>query len=665
MKKKATLLLLSSLLLCWACNNRSNQVADQKLRGKGIDSVVHKLKQQAFYNNINEYRQFFFINYNDAVTNERFADAKDIVAAYGCVRDGIYDSVFTTTAVDFIDKKYPVPIDSQYAMLCHFISWNYFLQSNYPKVLYWANRSINSCTFPDADKTRIFGTSDLAAVYVNTNQIDTAIMYYLKCSEIDEKVKDTDGLATDYFNTGSCYYALFAYNESAKYVKKSSVLRMAKKDTSAWIHAELFFPLNNKVLGLDTATTTAYIDNIFAIFKDYKNASLTDSFFIHILTAKKSLLQKDFTQATIALEQCKRINKIIVDSEFSSYISNLDIENEFAQNGSLKNTGALKKSALDLISQGSFYDAVNIYSLLAKSASNLGNLTEFRNLKYQEEAVRDSIFKKNIQGHIFELDKKFQSEKKQQQIILQQKTIQSKTRLVQFLIASIISLILITIVFYLIQRQNKLKQEKQNNLQYTRQLLEKTEEERKRIATDLHDSISHELMTLKSAKHDEFEAVNSKIDIIINDIRIISRNLHPVLFERIGLAGTIEQMIERVQQQHNFLLTADINYTNTLSVASELQVYRIIQEAITNIVKYANAVAGKITINETGSHVDIEIKDSGKGFNVGEVLNSDKAFGLHNIIERSRAIGGKANIASGREGTVIKIEIPKNKIWPY
>jgi signal transduction histidine kinase len=133
------------------------------------------------------------------------------------------------------------------------------------------------------------------------------------------------------------------------------------------------------------------------------------------------------------------------------------------------------------------------------------------------------------------------------------------------------------------------------------------------------------------------------------------------MFDSVGLAHTIEQMAERTQLQNNFMLTADINYSNCLPSASELQVYRIIQEAVTNIVKYANAIAGKISINERNNTVDIEIKDNGRGFNVTEVLNSNMAFGLHNIIERSRAIGGEAKIVSGTHGTVIKIEIPKKQ----
>ena len=157
----------------------------------------------------------------------------------------------------------------------------------------------------------------------------------------------------------------------------------------------------------------------------------------------------------------------------------------------------------------------------------------------------------------------------------------------------------------------------------------------------------------------ETDLTNAKIDAIINDIRIISRNLHPIMFDKIGLKASVEQLVERTQSVNDFMVTAEVEYANTLSNSEELQLYRIIQEALSNIIKYANTVAAKITIQEKNNSIFIEIKDNGKGFNVSEKLNGKNASGLHNIIERSRAIGGEAKIFSDINGTIITIEIKK------
>ena len=218
---------------------------------------------------------------------------------------------------------------------------------------------------------------------------------------------------------------------------------------------------------------------------------------------------------------------------------------------------------------------------------------------------------------------------------------------------------LVVVVYINKQKQKKLLAEKQNAQQYTKQLLEKTEEERKRIASDLHDSVSHELLSLKNTFEEKTDVTNSKIDAIINDIRIISRNLHPIMFDKIGLKESIIQLVERTQLTNNFMVTAEIDYSSDLLSSTELQIYRIVQESLSNIIKYAQAIAAKITIQENEKYILIEIKDNGKGFNVTETLNGKRAFGLHNIIERSRAIGGETKILSSEKGTIINIEIKK------
>jgi len=64
------------------------------------------------------------------------------------------------------------------------------------------------------------------------------------------------------------------------------------------------------------------------------------------------------------------------------------------------------------------------------------------------------------------------------------------------------------------------------------------------------------------------------------------------------LKESLEQFVERIQNTHNFMISSDIDYQKSLSTEKELQVYRIVQEAVTNIIKYANAVAAKLTITE-------------------------------------------------------------------
>jgi signal transduction histidine kinase len=258
-----------------------------------------------------------------------------------------------------------------------------------------------------------------------------------------------------------------------------------------------------------------------------------------------------------------------------------------------------------------------------------------------------------------ELEVEFETEKKEQAIHLNEKTIVGNQRLIGLLIAAIVAMILIIALYITLQRRKKLEKEKMQSQLFTTQLLNNIENERKRIATDLHDSVNNELLVVKSGlQKNTPQETASKIEYLMNHVRAISRNLHPVMFEDLGLQDSIEQLVERVQEHNRFILNAEIDYQNCLPTVEELQLYRIIQEAVSNIIKYAKAEAAIITVTEYKEKLLVEIKDNGKGFNVAATLSSNKSFGLHNIIERSRAIHGKATIISSPNGTLITIEIP-------
>lgn len=185
------------------------------------------------------------------------------------------------------------------------------------------------------------------------------------------------------------------------------------------------------------------------------------------------------------------------------------------------------------------------------------------------------------------------------------------------------------------------------------------EEERKRIAKELHDGINHELLTLKHNKPFSEHEINNKIDQIIEDVRSISRNLHPVMFEKIGLESSVKNLIERLKINNNFFITSEISYTNCLHSKQEIQLFRVIQEGLNNIIKYSNAHAAKVTLVEKEDFLYLEIKDNGIGFKFEEQLKSKKSFGIHSIIERIHSINGEIKFISNQSGTTIKIKIKK------
>ena len=403
-------------------------------------------------------------------------------------------------------------------------------------------------------------------------------------------------------------------------------------------------------------------DEIEAVYQFYNKSNLKDSSLkiaVYTYYTKKLLHEKKIAETKILLDGIKPEVEAL-NSDISTQDYNIAVaEYEVKKNNGILNNNNITKALPGLIANENYPLMRTYYCFLKENALVK---KDYKSALLYEEAIGktdDSLASREMAHKVLELDKKYQTEKKEQQIQIQEKTIVNKNTTIALLISLFMGLFLVVVIIAATQKQKKLRRERQDAQQYTKQLLEKTEEERKRIASDLHDSVSHELLALKNSFEEKASITNEKIDAIINDIRIISRNLHPVMFDKIGLKASIEQLAERTESVNDFMVTSDITYSGSLPTADELQLYRIIQEALSNIIKYASAMAAKITISENLQMVHVEIKDSGKGFNVNETFQNSNAFGLHNIIERSRAIGGQAKIFSDHNGTVITIEIKK------
>lgn len=403
----------------------------------------------------------------------------------------------------------------------------------------------------------------------------------------------------------------------------------------------------------------ALIDSVYKVFIANKVQSDILKIKIYNFKAENLIHKNKLDQASDMLAK----SKIVVDKVNSSDLTiEYNVTNALYQikkNPNFSDFENIKKALPTLIANQQ-YEKVNLfYGVLQQSAIQKKDFKNAFAIEKQIEVIADSISDITERINVAETETKYETQKKQQQIVLQEKSITNKNTTIALLASLFVGLFLTVLVYINKQKQKKLLSEKETVQNYTKQLLEKTEEERKRIASDLHDSVSHELLSLKNTFLEKTDQTNTKIDAIINDIRVISRNLHPIMFDKIGLKDSIIQLVERTQLTNNFLITAEIDYKNSLTNIHELQVYRILQEALSNIIKYANAIAAKITLTEDDKNIYIEIKDNGTGFDVAAALDGKNAFGLHNIIERSKAINGLAKISSSATGTVISVKIKK------
>jgi len=214
---------------------------------------------------------------------------------------------------------------------------------------------------------------------------------------------------------------------------------------------------------------------------------------------------------------------------------------------------------------------------------------------------------------------------------------------------------------------------------FARQLIASQENERKRIAGELHDSLGQSLVIIRnwallgagqlepdSPAREELDEINGAASRAINEVREIAYNLGPYHLERLGLANSIQDMVRRVAQISGVNIATELDpLDGALTREAEMSLYRITQEALNNVVKHSHATEARVTLKREAARIRLTISDNGKGFNSQTDLSPDNngqtGFGLSGIAERARLLKGELAIRSapGQE-TTIEVVVNEN-----
>jgi two-component system sensor histidine kinase UhpB len=189
-----------------------------------------------------------------------------------------------------------------------------------------------------------------------------------------------------------------------------------------------------------------------------------------------------------------------------------------------------------------------------------------------------------------------------------------------------------------------------------RRALSAQEDERRRIARELHDEVGQVLtavvLQLDRGKIEEArEAVLSSLE----DVREIARRLRPEALDDLGLASALTALTNEVRRSGLEVERSIDPRVPALSDEEELVIYRVAQEALTNALRHASAGAARVTLAERDGHVELAIRDDGQGF---DVATQPEGAGLRGMRERAVLIGARLDVESVRgEGTTVRVLI--------
>lgn len=209
-------------------------------------------------------------------------------------------------------------------------------------------------------------------------------------------------------------------------------------------------------------------------------------------------------------------------------------------------------------------------------------------------------------------------------------------------------------------------------------LLEKAtltqENERKRVAIEIHDSIGQQIVgalyrirafdpLLSQSRFTEAQAEANEIEGILektlNELRRVLADLHPLALDELGLTSALHQEVEKLNQETNTKCHFQVEGTPIeLTSSQEAAIYRVVQEALTNIRKHANATEANVQLHFEPGTVSVKASDNGKGFKLDET-NMGGHLGLLGMKERAEMLGGNLSITSKRRsGTSIVLAFP-------
>jgi signal transduction histidine kinase len=203
-------------------------------------------------------------------------------------------------------------------------------------------------------------------------------------------------------------------------------------------------------------------------------------------------------------------------------------------------------------------------------------------------------------------------------------------------------------------------------------LITTQEGERKRIAHELHDSLGQHLVLIRtlamlsaappsSPAGDHLSKIAQQAAVAINEVEAISYDLRPYQLDRLGLTRALLSLIQDLEASHSLSVKWAIdNVDGFFPKDLEINFYRIVQEAFSNVLKHAQATHVDVTIARTELAVRMIVMDNGRGFSPASNTSSSSGLGLIGIQERAEALGGKATFESReRGGTKIVVEVTK------
>jgi len=526
----------------------------------------------------------------------------------------------------------------------------------------------------------------LGYVYNATGEKDSAFLYLFESLHLADKVKEPKIKASAFVTIGSLYSSYDETDLALNYTQKGKEIYSELNDKNGLaLSASALGVIQFKLKKYDAALMCfLQSDSLFKRFNDpYAIARNTNNIALcYDAMSQHSLAKNYYYQAERSFQELNmQENLAIVYNNIGAVFFNekiLDSASIYFNKGihTSKEIGARE------IELKSLEHLADVYK--QKGDYKKAFIYQTRYL-----ALNDSLIDNEKVKQIAEMQTKYETEKQiQENKLLDAENKVHATQRNVFIIASILLFLgLVFLAVFVIQRirlakrNREIAQKKIENLLNDQELtmykgmIEGQEEERKRIAKDLHDRVGSMLSTVKmlfssldtaiaktgSDNVNQFKKTNQVLDNAVSEVRQVSHNLSTGMVTSFGLISALEELCATINSSN--LITCKLlvyGLEGRFNQQIEVGLYRMIQEILSNILKHAKAKNINIMINKTEDSLNISVEDDGVGFDVEAIRNSKKAgIGLANLEARAASLNGSYFIDSqSGKGAISIIELP-------
>ncbi|WP_031528605.1 tetratricopeptide repeat-containing sensor histidine kinase [Dyadobacter crusticola] len=517
--------------------------------------------------------------------------------------------------------------------------------------------------------------ANIATSHTYMGNFTEAIKYYQQSADQFEKLGRKDYLPRLYVNIGAAFEHANLFEKSLGYKKKALELARPMKDSlqladilttlgtcylnlkkykEAVVHFNEGVAISQKI-GSEIFVVQAYA-GLCRAYRGFKNPGKAKEY------GEKGLALARKTGNVFLEMECLRALMFVAEDYKDPALS-----------------AKYTEEALKIAEENEMTDhLVELYEDYATDLSRQNKHKAAYEYLMKYVILNDSIQGLDVQKQLQELDAKYLTAQKEKQILTLEKEKQTRNTLIYGLAAGLVVLVSISILVYRnitirkrIAEQEVLQLQQEKQLVATNSILKGQEEERTRVARDLHDGLGGLLsgikLTLNSVKGNvilpeesalTFTRALNQLDGAISEMRRVAHSMMPETLVHFGLIDALSDFCDGISASGKLLVSMQhFGFEKRLDSSIEIVLYRIVQELLNNVLKYAEATEVQVQLTKVDNRVSLTVEDNGKGFDISK-LDQNKGAGMRNVQARVDYLNGKLDIQSApNEGTSILVEI--------